>query len=357
MKYNQYLLPGLLLAMCSCGQPLQDRKAVADSQSQKILETTQVTEGTMYNDLVLNGDVVCDESKLGKVFVPCSGKVQGIKVETGTKVIRGQLLATVFSSDAAEYGKQLSEAEASIRVAQRNLAMKTDMQKSGMATDKDVAEALEQVIVAKAEQQRLQQIARVNGYSGKSHAALLAPLSGYVISKNVYSDSYIDGTNNDTPAFEIADLSSVWVLADVYEDDISKIHQGDEVTITVMAYPDMVMYGHIDKVYMLLDNNSKTMKIRIQLQNSRGLLKPGMFASVYVGLKTNGKKMLQVPTSAIIFENGNNYVVVADRRNHYHRQKIQIAHQSDTVTFLESGVNVGDRVVSRNALLEYEALR
>lgn len=339
----------------------QANQANADSTqlgaNGKVLSTATVTEGFMSDELILNGSVNCDESKVSKVFIPCSGKIQGVTVEVGDHVNRGQLLATVFSQDAADYEKELSDIHTEIKLAQRELSMKQDLRKSGMAADKDVEEARGRLDMAMAERSRLQSVAHVNGFSRQAHAALQSPISGYVFTKNVYNGSYIDDTNNDAPAFEIADLSSVWIIADVYESDIQKVHVGDRVYVTVMAYPGMAIDGNIDKIFRNLDTDSKTMKVRVRLANGNGKLMPGMFANVHLLLSGTGKRMMQVPAQSIVFENGNNYVVAADRQGKYHRQEVKVAHQDGQHAYITSGLNIGDRVVDKNALLEYNTLK
>ena len=108
-----------------------------------------------------------------------------------------------------------------------------------MASDKEVEEAQSRVDMALSEKERLGAVAHVNGYAASSIASITAPMSGYLFAKSVYNGSYIDDTNNDTPAFEIANLESVWVVADVYESDIKHIALGEKVYITVLAYPEM----------------------------------------------------------------------------------------------------------------------
>ena len=354
------LFTAMMLSMESCGGGNNNSESAGKDNSDSLsstLSVTSVTEGFMSDELILNGSVQCDESKVSKVFVPCTGKIQGITVEVGDYVNRGQLLATVFSQDAAEYGKQLNDINTEIRLARRELSMKQDLQKSGMVADKDIEEARGRLDIALAEKSRLQSVARVNGFSGQSNAAVHAPVSGYVFSKNVYNGSYISDENNDTPAFEIADLSSVWIIADVYESDIRKVHIGDNVYVTVLAYPDVAIRGVIDNVYRNIDSDSKTMKVRIKLANAKGLLMPGMFVNVHVLLSGAGKRMMQVPAQSIVFENGNNYVIVVDGKGKCRRQEVKVAHQDGIKAYLNGGVNIGDRVVDKNALLEYNTLK
>ncbi len=329
----------------------------AGNKEDTVLSTTTVTEGFISDELILNGNVTCDENKVSKVFIPCSGKIQNVSVETGDHVCRGQILASVFSQDAANYEKQLSDANAEIRMAMRELSMKKDLKESGMATDKDIEEAYSRLDMAQAEKRRLQNVAHVNNFSNKSHAGIQSPISGYVFAKNVYNGSYVDDSSNDVPAFEIADLSSVWVVADVYESDIQKIKRGAKVYVTVLAYPDKALYGNIDKIYRNLDSESKTMKVRVKIDNRKEMLMPGMFANVHVILSGSGKQMMQVPAKSIVFENGNNYVVVADKNGKFHRQEVVVDNQNERYAYIKSGVSVGDHVVDKNAILKYNTLK
>ncbi|MBR6041641.1 MAG: efflux RND transporter periplasmic adaptor subunit [Paludibacteraceae bacterium] len=353
MKYIHIII--VVLLFTSCSDKTFNEEKVAKTHTDIV--TTEVTLGKMNGELVLTGDIACDERKLSKIFVPCTGKIRNIEAEIGDPVSKGQTLATVFSSEAADYVKQTSEINSQIRVAERNLNQLEDMYSARMTTEKNVLEAREELNILRAELERLDRVAQVNGYSKMSTASLVSPISGFVVAKTVFNDSYIDATNNDNPAFEIADISTVWVMADVYESDIWKVHTGDSVTVIVAAYPNEHFKGVINKVYNILDNVSKTMKVRICLDNKDGLLKPGMFASVHVAISGDTQQMLQVPAGSIVFENGHDYVVVCDEENHQRRQQVKIAGYNDNVAFISSGIKKGDMVVSENALMFFEALR
>ncbi len=353
MKHLNIIIATLLLSSCT-GKKTVEMKETEDHLD---VATTEVTIGEMHGELALNGDIACDERKLAKIFVPCTGKIQNIQVEIGDFVLKGQTVATLFSTDAAEHAKLTSETNAQMRIAERKLNQLEDMYADRMATEKSVQEAREELNILRAELTRLENVAKVNGYSKMSTASLVSPINGFVVAKTVFNDSYIDATNNDTPAFEIADISTVWVIADVYESDIWKVHTGDSVKVGVTAYPNEQFYGVINKVYNILDNVSKTMKVRVCLDNKKGLLKPGMFATVHVSISDDIRPSIQVPISSIIFENGHNYVVVCDAEKNLRRQQINIAGYNEDFAFVSSGLNKGDMVVSENALLEFEALR
>lgn len=357
MRQNILFLAGLLcLASCTSndGKEQQDKyKSLRD----EVVETTPVEMRAYGDELTLNGDVSCDEALVRKVFIPCSGRVSGLTVEVGDLVSAGQRLAVIHSEEAADYNKGLADADAQTKMAQRDYQMKQDMHRSGMVSDKEVAEAREQLLMTQAEHSRLAAVAGINGFGGRATATLRSPISGYVTVKNIYNDSYVSQDSGDGgEALEIANLSRVWVIADVYESDIAKIHQGAAVTVTTMAYDGQLFYGHIDKVYRVLDSESKTMKVRITLDNRQGLLKPGMFATVHVATGSGSKSLCCIPAKAVVFDGGLDYVVVEESKGHYRRQAVKAEHVGQDYAYIVSGLRPGERVVSNNALLVYNTL-
>lgn len=352
MKTYTMIFAGML-TLASCSSRSQQAESVEASQCDVATETAELSE--IDDELVLNGNVACDETCLRKVFIPCTGRVTGLKVEVGDKVSRGQQLAVIKSEGAADYRKSISDADAEIRMAERWYAMQQDLHKSGMASDKDVEEARERVTTAKAERRRLNDVAGINGFGDGANASLIAPISGYVICKRIYNDSYVSDDNNDDAAIEIADLRRVWVIADVYESDIAKIRAGAPVSVTTMAYPDEISYGKIDKVYSVLDRESKTMKVRVCLDNPDGKLKPGIFANVRMSLSQQGLRMPAVPAKAVIFWSGKDYVMVQTAENRYERREVSVAHTSSDRSFISSGLTAGEKVVTQNALLYFNA--
>jgi cobalt-zinc-cadmium efflux system membrane fusion protein len=355
MNRNIFFLVSILfLASCS---PSKQKAGDYSSLRSEVVKTAPVEQGCFGDELTLNGDVSCDESLVRKIFIPCSGRLTGLTVEVGDAVRRGQILAIIHSEEAADYNKGLADADAQLRIAEREYEMKQDMHRSGMASDKEVSEAHGALVMARAERRRLGAVAGINGFGQKATAVLRSLISGYVIAKNVYNDSYVspDGENGGE-ALEIANLSRVWVIADVYESDIARIHQGDPVTVTTMAYDGEVFHGQIDKVYNVLDSESKTMKVRVTLDNARGLLRPGMFATVHVSTDRGGKTLSRVPASAIVFDGGKDYVIVDSGNRHYRRQVVKASHVGSDYAYVASGLRPGELVVSKNALLVFNTL-
>lgn len=173
--------------------------------------------------------------------------------------------------------------------------------------------------------------------------------------KNISKDMQIRSDQSEE-LFTVSGLENVWVMADVYESDISKVCAGDRVEITTLAYRNRSFGGTIDKVYQVLNDESKTMSVRIKLQNKDYLLKPGMFTNVKVTCKASEERMARIDPHSLVFENGKNYVVAVDGDGSLQVKEVEIYKRSDKECYLRSGVTGGDKILNKNVLLVYNAL-
>ena len=158
-------------------------------------------------------------------------------------------------------------------------------------------------------------------------------------------------------AFRVCGLEDVWVVAEVYQSDIRSVGVGQPVRISILSYPDTEFTGEIDKVYNMLDAESKTMDLRVKLANREYRLKPGMFATVYVRTDNGDRRYPTVPAEALIFEGGRHYVVVAGEDGSLQIRPVELRGQTPRECYLSGGVKAGETVIGRNALLVYNQLK
>lgn len=313
-----------------------------------------VITSQLVNALTLTGKVGANDDKVIPVFSMVSGNVQDIKVLLGDYVQAGQVLAVVKSSEMAQYSSDLINAESNLRIAEKTLDKTKDMYKSGLASMTDSLSAEVGLQQAKAELSRINRVLKINGGSSQGEFVVHAPISGFIVQKSVTNNMAIRG-DNSTSLFTISDLKNVWIQANVYESNISLVHLGDNVDVTTLAYPGKVFKGKIDKVMNVLDPTSKVMKVRVVLSNPDYLLKPEMYASITVNNKEN-KQCLNVPSHAVIFDHSQNYVLVFNSKSDVKITPVQVINAVGDRTFLASGVNNGDKVISTQAILIYNAL-
>ncbi|WP_460972210.1 efflux RND transporter periplasmic adaptor subunit, partial [Spirosoma migulaei] len=155
--------------------------------------------------------------------------------------------------------------------------------------------------------------------------------------------------------FTISNLDHVWVLANVYESDLANVKEGDQATITTLSYPDKIFHGRIDKIFNVLDPDSKTLKVRVTLDNADYRLKPEMFANVSVTYAGHDKR-IAIPAKAVVFDKNRNFVVMVNNKNQPLVREVDIYKSIGPKTYLSGGLTPGDRVVTNNQLLIYNAL-
>lgn len=331
-------------------QPVKATSAIPDTLVKNIQTAPAVTE--FERDVIkLNGKIQANESRQAKVFALVSGRIQYTHAELGDFVRKGQVLAELKSIEVAGMSNDISLAESNVQMAKKNLETTTDLYKGSLATEQDWLNAKIGYNKALSEFNRARQVASITGGKNASYT-ISAPISGFIIEKNVTANSEVRQDNN-TDLFAIADLSEVWIMANVYEADMNSIHLGDPVTVNTLANPTKDYPGRIDKIYNVLDPATRTMKVRISMNNPGYQLKPEMFASV----KVNGRvatQVLSIPSQAIIMDNSRNYVVLR-RADKLSIREITLIKRVDDRAYI-AGLAVGDQVVTNSQVFLYQAL-
>ena len=349
---------GVLLLFTSCEQtekkPVAEKGYVIPDTILRSLMIDTVTISPLVNAITLTGKVSTNDDRVVPVYSLVSGNVQDIRVQLGDHVEAGQVLAVVRSQEMAGYSSDLLNAETNLRIAQKNLEKTVDMYHSGLASMTDSLSAEVQLQQARAELDRVNRVLKINGGNTQGEFVVRAPISGFIVQKGATNNMTIRG-DNSTSLFTISDLKEVWIQANVYESNIGYIHQGEDVDVTTLAYPGKVYPGRIDKIMNVLDPTSKVMKVRVVLPNPDYTLKPEMYASITVNDKES-RKCLSVPTSAVIFDNSQYYVLVYHGPADVRITPVKWMSAVGNKTFIASGVDVGDRVISSQAILIYNAL-
>lgn len=352
------LMIGLVFGWTGCKQ----------SQAEQTEATTFVLSDTMMNiiridttavkpvesELRLSGKVTPDMGKVLKLYPLVSGYVKDIKVQLGDYVKKGQVLAVIQSGEIADYDKQLTQAQSDLNVAEKGLKVANDLYQSQLATQKDVVNAASELHKSQAEIDRLNQLLQIYRKGSGATSIVTAPISGYVIEKNINNGMELRSDNNTT-MFTISELDDVWVMANVFETDISRVKEGYPAEVSTISYPDKIFKGRIDKVYNVLDPETKTLQVRIRLDNEDMLLKPEMFATVMLRYKDGGE-MPAIPSSAVIFDKGKNFVMVFRDKYNIDTREVKVSKSLNNVSYISQGLNAGDKVISRNQLLIYDAL-
>jgi cobalt-zinc-cadmium efflux system membrane fusion protein len=306
------------------------------------------------SDLNLTGKVAFDEDQVIKVYPPVGGAAVEVKAELGDYVQKGAVLAVIKSADVAGYEQQRIAAEANEQIAKKNLEAAEDMHASGVASEKDLITAQREYAKAQAEAKRMREIYSIYDLSEGSGYLVKAPISGFIVEKKINKGMQLRPDNSDN-LFTISNLDEVWVTANIYETDIGKVKAGYDADVTTLSYEGKVFKGKVDKVFNVLDPETKVMKVRIRLPNPGYLLKPEMFASVNVHYKEGGA-MTEIPEEAVIFDKSRDYVVVYRDRSDVETREVKIFKTAAGRAWVSAGINPGERVISRYHLLVYDEL-
>ena len=350
------LTGGLFLQSCETKdkKPEADKGFVIPDTVMQSLRIDTVTLSPLINAITLTGKVGTNEDNVIPVNSLVSGIVQDIKVALGDYVRQGQVLAVVRSQEMAQYSSDLLNAGTNLRIARKNLDKTIDMYHGGLASLTDSLSAEVAVQQAQAELDRVNRVLKINGGNTNGEFVVRAPISGFIVQKGATNDQAIRG-DNSASLFTISDLKNVWIQANVYESNISLIHPGENVDVTTLAYPGRIYKGRVDKIMNVLDPTSKVLKVRVVLPNPDYTLKPEMYASITVSDKEN-KQCLSVPTSAVIFDNSQYYVLVFHSKSDVRITPVKWINAVGDRTFIAAGVNKGDRVIASQAILIYNAL-
>lgn len=334
-------------------EAVTDKFCIPDSLMQMI-EIDTVRLSKVENEIKLIGKVTVNEEKVVKLYPLVSGLVTKVKVELGDNVTKGQTLAVIKSSEVANIENDLITAQSNLAVAKRNLSAIEDMYKSGITSEREYIAAQKDGLKAESELKRVNNIIGIYGSSENSEYIVKSPINGYIVEKFITPNMQIR-SDNSSNLFSISDLKNVWVIANVHESDIANIKEGEKVTITTIPYPNKYFTGNIDKVYNVLDPDNKTMKVRIQLDNKENLLKPEMFANVMVH-QIKDSSMLAVPAKSIVFDRNKYWVVNYIDKCDVKVRQVDIMISTSLYSYIRSGLKSGEKVITKNQLLIYNAL-
>ena len=325
-------------------------------------EQFTVVPATSYeatSTLQVTGTVNPDISRTIPVISIASGRVVAIHARIGDYVKKGELLMEVQSTDVSGAVSQYLRAVNDERLTQVQLDRAKLLYEKGAVPKSQVEIAQNAEDDAKAALAASEDQLRVLGID-KNHPAatvkVYSPASGYIIAQNVTNAGAAGVTySGSSNAFTIADLSHVWIICDVYENDLSLAHLGEKADIRLTAYPDRVLTGVISDIGAVLDPQIRTAKIRIQVENPDMLMRVGMFATATIhgrALQTHA----QVPATAVLHLHDRDWVYVPAGDHRFRRVAVKGSNMlpGNTQEIL-SGINAGQPVVSNALALQNTA--
>jgi membrane fusion protein, heavy metal efflux system len=357
MKIFLPLLSVLCISISGCRPKAEEVKRPPFVLSDAMMARCEFTEARnteVRNELKLFGKIAADNNRQAQVYPVVSGNVLKINVELGDYVKQGDVLAVVRSSEVADFQRQLLDARSDAALAEKNLQVARELYEGKLNSERDVTAAAKELEKAKAELSRITEVYSIYDLKEGSIFNITAPISGFIVAKDINRNEQLRSDKSDV-VFSIAQIDEVWMLANVNESDISKIALGYQAAIKTISYPDKIFTGKIDRIFNAIDPSTKAMKVLVRIPNANLELKPEMNATITVSYSEN-KKLISVPSSAIIFDKSKNWVMVFKDREHIDTRQVEVYNQLGETTFVTSGLAEGEKVISKNCLLVYDAL-
>jgi cobalt-zinc-cadmium efflux system membrane fusion protein len=303
------------------------------------------------SELNVTGVVAPDVSRNVPVISLASGRVIEVRAKLGDSVTKGQLLMRVQSADISGVFSDYRQAVADEGLARAQVARAKTLLDAGAMAQKDYEIAVNADEKAKVAVETAEEHLRVLG-ADKDHPTAIvdvaAPISGVITDQQVTAASGVQGLASTNP-FTISDLSSVWIVCDVYENDLKNVRLGENVDVRLNAYPDRTLRGRISNIGPILDPAIRTAKVRLEIANP-GIMRVGMFATAtFHG--SDKQHAASVPSTAILHLHDRDWVYTPVGANTFRRVEVVSGKMlPPDMQEVVSGVAAGDRIV-RNALV------
>jgi RND family efflux transporter MFP subunit len=308
------------------------------------VQVAEVRIASLKTDIAAFGRVEQPEAQLAAVSARIGGRVDKLYVQyTGERVERGQAVADVYSPEVAT---ALDE----YRLAQQNRHL---LHQSDDATAREQADALVQASQRKLELWGISgnQISAPEA-KGVPHVTIYAYVSGTVIDRKVTQGQYVNA--GDT-LFTVADLSQVWIKADVYEEQLPQIHPGQQVDLTAESLPDRTLHGHVDFIEPSANPQTRTVPVHVHVANPGMRLLPGMFVTATF-VSRAAQPSIVVPRSAVLDTGTRKIVYLARPNGVFEAREVQVGAPTEDLFPVSAGLELGDKVVlSGNFLIDSQA--
>ena len=309
-------------------------------------------------EIIASGVIAPDVNRSVAVLSLAGGRVVDVKVRLGDDVHKGQLLLRIQSPDLSTAFSDYQKAQNDEMLSRKQLERSQGLYARGAAAEKDLQAAQNVNDKAKVDVKTAGERIRALGGDPDHPSSILdvrAPISGTIVEQNVSGGTGVRSLDATPNLFTIANLSHVWALCDVYEESLSKVHLGDVAEIRLNAYPDGQFLGRVSNIGSVLDPNTRSAKVRIELANPRMVMRSGMFLTAVLR-SAKGIERPILPSSAIVRLHDKNWVFRPQDNTHFRKTEVKTGPSAgDDFQQILSGIEIHDKVVA-NALQFSSAL-
>ena len=311
-------------------------------------------------ELVLPGEISANRDRVAQILPRVPGVAREVRAKLGDRVRAGETLAVIDSRELADAKSDYMTARERVALARGKADREARLWKQGVSAEQDHLEAKQAFAEARIAERVAEQKLRALGLSpaeisGKGSGSdrsftqfqVTAPFDGTVIEKNVTQGELVE---SQTALFKIANLDTVWVIGSIYEKDVTRVKTGQQAAVLVQAYPDRRFPGTVTWVSDTLDEQTRTLRMRVEVDNREGLLRPGTFARIALQVATKDG-VVAVPPASIQRQGGEMIVFVDEGEGRFSRREVTLGIRTPEQVEIVWGVDPGDRVVVEGAFL------
>lgn len=318
-------------------QPESTEKRIVHLDKHKVfhagIQVAAVEKKSVPIPLTLPGKVSYNERKLAHITARVSGRVENVYAFINEKVSAGEVLMELFSQEFLSMQSEFLQAAERLQRSERSGG-------DERSTAQSIYEsAKRKLLVVGLTEDDLREIE--SSRTSKTYLPVRAPFPGTIIENSVRQGAAVQ---TGSELYELADLSTLWVLADIYEKDLPRIRAGMKVSAEVNAYPGELFEGQISTVYGVLDERTRTVKARIEVRNMNGKLKPEMFCNVHIQTEL-GKETIKIPASALLGETEKHFVFVALNDTTFEKRDVRTGVETREFAEILDGLLVGEKIV------------
>jgi len=321
-----------------------------DAITRSEIRTERAALAALAGGLEIPAEISIHSDRVAHVTTLVPGRVRSAEGIVGARVKKGSTLAVLESAELSNANAQLRQAEANVEVAQTSHARQQELQDAGIGAKRDALEAEAELRRTHAELVASQQRVELYGGGGGTSTTLRSPLDGEILQRHATVGETI---KPEETLFVVGDLSKVWVLGRVYEQDVAIARVGAPAELMLQAYPGKVFSGKLNYVAPQLEERTRTLLVRMELDNREGILRPGLFGTLRLLRDDAGApKRLVVPESAVQRTNEGDIVFVpADEPGAFKPAPVALGARHDGRVEILSGIAEGQPVVVSGAFV------
>lgn len=322
------------------------------------IEIAAVKEETLTGGIDLPAEVRAEPDRTAHISPLLSGQLASVKASVGERVEEGSVLATLRSVELGASRSALARARANVEVARSNFERQKELQREGIGARRNYLEAQAELRRAEAELTAAQRALEVYGRGGSgSTVPLRSPIAGQVVERHATVGEVV---GPEDVLFQVTDIGRVWVVGRAYQQHAGAIRAGAPAIVTLQAYPGRSWEGVVDYVAPTLDEDTRTLPVRVVFDNPDGLLRPGMFGTLSISPAGTASEAVPVIQRAAVqtIEGQTVVFVPGEEEGEFHATPVSLGNESGGRVRVLRGLSPGDRYVTRGGfVLKSELMR